>query len=314
MSDISPFPRIEQIEFPAMGTVIGIFLVVHDAAACDRARADFSRVRAIYVAYEKIFSRFDPQSELSRLNGCLGSEVAASIPMCSIASRALHFHHLSEGLFDPRIFDALVASGYAHDFDSGGFSKGEHPEGAGLDTDLGNDLIVGDGTVRFLRRMDFSGIVKGHVTDMVAQFLSGQGWTDFMVDSGGDMRLAGMPAGAEQWNIALEGADSSRVLICATDAAIATSGISKRKWSIGHERFHHLVNPRNPEAYDFSLRTVTVIAGSAEEADILAKTIFIQPDDRRRAFVRERGISAIVLSYSGQVWISPGAKPLCRLA
>lgn len=134
-----------------------------------------------------------------------------------------------------------------------------------------------------------------------------------MVDSGGDMFAAGRPPESGKWNIAIEGVEEKNLRLAISEKAAATSGISRRKWERGGKRYHHLIHPEYPADFSFNLRTVTVIANSAEEADVMAKTIFIQSDEKRKKFAESRNIAAIFLYYSGRAWISPAAKPHCVL-
>ena len=49
-----------------------------------------------------------------------------------------------------------------------------------------------------------------------------------------------------------------------SETGIATSGIS-RKNGKSRKKFHHLVNPKDPNHFSYELRTVTVIAQNTEK-------------------------------------------------
>ena len=78
-----------------------------------------------------------------------------------------------------------------------------------------------------------------------------------------------------------------------SEKAVATSGISRRKWEREGKRFHHLIHPKHPANFSFELRTVSVIADSAEEADITAKILFIQSEEERKKFTEGQNIAAV---------------------
>ena len=303
------FPRTESLEFRGMGTDLGLFIVVRDEAEYAQATADMISAREIYVRYEKIFSRFDPESELSRLNASLGKALPASREMLEVARHSLVYHKKYHRLFEPRIIAALEAAGYTRDFQQNDFTPNTTHQTVDISHPLEEDLIVSDTTVQFQNRMDFSGIVKGYTNDRVTEFFHSHGWTNFLIDSGGDMYAAGQPFDNDTWHIAIEGISTERLTLSLSDVAVATSGISRRKWERDGKRFHHLIHPEHPGNFAFDVKTVSVIASSTEEADVLAKVLFIQSDEERKKMAIDHNIATLVLSYNRGAWISPAAKP-----
>lgn len=296
-----------------MGTELGLLIVVKNEEEAKRARTDLSAAKEKYARLEKIFSRFDPESELSRLNAHLNEAIPASADLTAIAKKSLDYYESTEGIFDPRIIGHLESIGYAKDFKKSDFTPIVPLSPPDISKDLKSDLQISEGKVRFSERMDFSGIVKGFATDQITAFFREMGWRNFLVDSGGDMFAAGRPPESEKWNIAVEGVDEKNLHLSISEKAVATSGISRRKWERDGKRFHHLIHPKYPTNFSFDLRTVSVIADSAEEADVLAKTIFIKDKEEREKFVESQKISAIFLFYSGRVKISSSAKEHCVL-
>ena len=108
--------------------------------------------------------------------------------------------------------------------------------------------------------MDFSGIAKGYIVDQAAEFLKKRGWKNFLVDAGGDMMISGRNSEGEKWRIAVEGVPEEKLMLEISGKGIATSGISRKKWQINGKKFHHLVNPKDPNNFSYELRTVSVIA------------------------------------------------------
>jgi FAD:protein FMN transferase len=307
----SAFPRIESLEFSGMGTDLGLLIAVKNEEETKRAQMDMATAKEKYIQLEKIFSRFDPESELSFLNSHLDKYTLVSEDMAEVVRKALDHYEKTNGLFDPRVISVLESAGYARDFKKNDFTpvlSEEPPEISGA---LENDLQISGNTVKFYRRMDFSGIVKGYTTDKIAALFKKKGWRNFMVDSGGDIFAAGRSLEREKWNIAIEGIAEKNLRLTISEKAVATSGISRRKWEREGKRFHHLVHPGHPAEFSFDLRTVSVIADSAEEADIMAKILFIQSEAERIKFAENQNIATIFLYYSGRAWISPAAKLYC---
>jgi FAD:protein FMN transferase len=295
--------------FRALGTDIQIQIVLNDAREKAKAQKDLQAAKEIYQEKEKIFSRFDSESEISRLNRHLKAWQTASPDICYLASQALYFHEISQGLYDPRVIEILEKIGYNSDFRGKDFSVEKQPEKfISFKKDLEQELKIKSKKIYFARRMDFSGIAKGYITDCVADHLKKQGWKSFLVDSGGDMFAAGKNAEGEKWKIAVEGVPEEKLLLEISGKGIATSGISRKKWKIGSKKFHHLVNPKNPNYYSYELRTVSVIEKNTEEADGRAKTIVLMGKEKGLKFAEKNKIAAIFLDYKGNISITSEAR------
>jgi len=280
--------------FRAMGTEAYIE-VVHKKG--EKRKAETSITRAIKLCFEKIqiFSRFDPESELSKFNRRLGSFEVASPDMHTVALHALSYHKESDGLFDPRILPILEDIGYRADF-----SLRETPPSPPRKllpiqiTSLKRDLKIWGEMIRFDVPMDFSGIAKGYILDRMAGSLAEDGWNNFLVDAGGDMFVRGTNREGASWRIDVENIPEGKLLLEFSEKGVATSGITRRQWkSSKGERFHHLVHPKHPYIFSFDLLSVTVISRNVERADFLAKTLFFMGIKDGLATAEKHSIPAI---------------------
>ncbi len=292
-------------DFKNFGTDISLQLLVDNESKISEARKDLLTAENFCSEIEKIFSRFDLDSELMKINSQLGMEMLASDKLLAVAKSALKYYAETDGYFDPRIIEALENTGYDKDFQQiGQATVKEFNNSKYFDKNLAPDLELKDGKVIFNARMDFAGVVKGFAVDELANFFDSRGWKNFFVDCGGDMYFSGENKNSEPWYIDIEGASSQSVLIVLKNKGIATSGIGKRKWEAEGKRLHHLIDPKNPEKYSFDLKSVTVIADSTEEADVWAKTLFILGKDKIEKLVQEKKLACAVLYYNGNTWLS----------
>ena len=97
--------------FEAMGVTVELLLDGSPAGA----DAAFDEVECEVRRLERIFSRFDPASELSLLNR-LGT-LEASAELVEVVALALAARSATGGRFDPTVHDAVVAAGYDRSFD-----------------------------------------------------------------------------------------------------------------------------------------------------------------------------------------------------
>lgn len=298
------YPRFAQKDFKSLGTDISVMIVTQDKDEYMRAIGDLETLPDFYTKYMHTFSRFDTESELSRLNRTLGVWQRCSPEMCQVVQRSLEYCKKTGGMYDPRILSRMKAIGYVHDFHSGTFESQSSQADENYVKPLGEDLHVEANEVKFDVGMDFSGIVKGYITDRVRESLLEKGWKDFLVDSGGDMYMAGSELSDQPWRIAIEGIPERSLMFSLSEKAIATSGISRRKWEVDGKRYHHLIHPQKIDTFDFSLKSVTVIADTTEEADVWAKVLFLKGIDEGMRYAEKHGMAALFLPYLGGARVS----------
>ena len=280
--------------FRAMGTTIEVDIV--SSQPTEIVDGTFQKIREIFFRLEWIFSRFLKESELSKLNASLGKECLVSREMLEVLILAIRFSKETDGMFDPRILPQLLHSGYVGDFykQPPSVTIGNSADVRIFDQRFSEEILLDKqaGTVRLQYPIDLGGIVKGYAVQVAVDLLRSRGFADFVVDAGGDMFAAGHDEDDDPWFVAIEGIDEQDARWHLSNKAVATSGITRRSWNIGKQSLHHLVHPRDPNRYDFSLQSVSVVSGSIVEADVFAKTYFLLgiPEGLRRAITLNHAV------------------------
>jgi len=298
-------------EFRALGTEIRIFLVVDREKTIEDAKDILEEIKKIYQEKEKIFSRFIEKSELSKLNANIGIFKTASEDILYLTQKSLEYYKESEGYFDLRILEVLENVGYEKNFKTNTFFQKEIEKDKIFPKDkLSDDLKIKKGQVYFGRRIDFSGIAKGYITDLISQYLENSGWQNFLVDSGGDIFAKGKNESQESWGVEVEGISQDNIILNLENSAVATSGITRKKWEVGEKKYHHLINPLHPYDFSFDLKSVTVKAEICEIADVLAKVLYLMGQKRGMEYANQKKIPAIFLDYRGNVYLSEKMKQI----
>jgi len=301
------------LDFRAMGTDVSVEIVLGHPVSKGTlgvldAQNALEKIKEIFSENENIFSRFNPDSELSRINNNLGKEISVSKKMLEVLELCLKFNRISEGYFDPRVIETLEKIGYDKDFKTNDLNREifEEIKLEKVSGDLQDDLIVNAAakTVIIKKRIDTTGIAKGHTVDEAAQFLKKEGFNNFVVDAGGDMFAEGLDENGRQWTIGVEGAPDDKIILKLNNEGIATSGISRKRWVQGDKKFHHLVNPKDPENFSFEIKTVTVIEDKTVEADGRAKVLVLMGRQAGLEFANKNNIKALFLDYKGNIYIS----------
>lgn len=261
--------------FPAMGTTVELVLV---GGATGEALAAFALAEVLAAEWDHTFSRFRPDSELSRLNAGAGQPVAVSERMFGALELALAGADATGGLFDPTVHDALVALGYDRTFaaivpDAGAESPPVPvPGAAGIVLERRTRTVqLTPGT-----KIDLGGVAKGMYADEITRQLAG--WAGGAVSAGGDLAVWGLPPSGERWVVGVEDpADPARDVrtIEVSTGGVATSGINRRWWRRDGQIVHHLIDPRTSRPARSHLLAVTAVGTSASTAEIAATALFI---------------------------------------
>jgi thiamine biosynthesis lipoprotein len=292
--------------FRSMGSTIEILLVSDEAAETD-AIATFALAETLAAEWDCTFSRFRPDSEISRLNAQAGRPVSVSARLYSAIEIAIEGAGLSDGLFDPTILPALIAFGYDRTFAAIPREQARRPGHAPVPGVAGIqlDTRTNEVTLPAETQIDLGGVVKGLYVDLLA----GSGnWAGGAISAGGDLRVWGMPPRGDDWLIGVEDADEpsrDAAHLRLDHGAVATSGTNRRAWRRGGALCHHLIDPRSGQPATSGVRTATAISRTAVQAEIAATALAVGGWEHpaARALFRQ----AVVILNDGQVLNLRGA-------
>ncbi|HVW31448.1 MAG TPA: FAD:protein FMN transferase, partial [Acidimicrobiia bacterium] len=171
-------------------------------------RADAARRRIDGLEHK--WSRFLPDSEISRLTQRAGAWVDLSEDSLLLVQRAVEAWRLTVGRFDPTVLHAVIRAGYDRSFDRLDRDQpgrpGEAEPRPGREA-LGAAGIEFDGhRVRLPPGLGFDpgGIGKGLAADLVVAEALHAGATGVCVNLGGDLRVAGEPPSGDSWTVAVD--------------------------------------------------------------------------------------------------------------
>jgi thiamine biosynthesis lipoprotein len=168
------------------------------------------------------------------------------------------------------------------------------------------------GTV-FLTRQGMSihlgGIGKGYAIDRGAELLRRRGFQDFMIQSGGDIYVAGLKDG-RPWKLGIQdprgAANTSFADLELSNGTFSTSGDYERFFIKNGRRFHHILDPARGEPAR-GTRSVTIVTNRAVIADGLSTGVFVMGPDAGMALVeRLPDVEAVMVTDKNEVLISSG--------
>jgi len=248
--------------------------------------------RAIRDLHRRL-TRFDADSELSRLNANPRSEVPSSPIMVRFAEALRYAGELSDGLVDATLLGAIERAGYTEsiDPDSAESAPNETPLLSGVECRPGGKsalsnwkrVTVDHATGCVGRppgvKLDTGGLGKGLAADIGAELLGHLEY--FAVECSGDLRFGSQANQPRKIIVAspLKGGDPVGELWL-TGGAVATSGITRRSWVNRDGRpSHHLIDPRTGEPARTGVTQVTAVAPTAVEGEVRAKAALLAGPD-----------------------------------
>ena len=154
--------------------------------------------------------------------------------------------------------------------------------------------------------LDLSAIAKGYATDVLAELLFDQGIQNFLIEIGGELRLAGLNADGEDWRIGVEQPtllhQGAVAAVQVTDAGVATSGDYRNYYEVDGVRFSHTINPATGRPITHALVSVTVIAASGALADAYATAINVKGPEQGYQFALEKQLAAYFIIRDGDAF------------
>lgn len=317
--------RLERLEFRAVGTTCAAAVT---AAPADvrLARRALDAARAEVAACEAALSRFDPASDLSRLNAAGDAWTAVDARLVEALRLALRARAATDGRFDPTILPALAAAGYDRSFEQLVERVPRRAPGWRAGASIELDEEAGRARLEAGTAVDLGGIGKGYAADRALAAMRGA-WPMLpgaLVDLGGDIALGGSTPEGGPWRISVDDArgptsgppatgrpGATIGVLLVREGGVATSGRDVRRFGPG-ATLHHLIDPATGAPAEPGPLAVTVIAATAAAAEAHATALAISDAAAAAALVAASpNVSAVYVPHEGPPALF-GAPPLAR--
>ncbi len=292
---------VHELGGATMGTTYSVKVVASPLSE-DRLRSIGDSVDARLGAVDQAMSTYDEGSELSRFNAHVSPEpFAASAAVLEVFLVAQRVSAASGGALDVTVEPLVEAWGFGPD--GGPLTLPEDDRIEELRSHVDFRKITVDSASSSLVKADpgvvadLSAIAKGYGVDRVADLLLGLGFTDFLVEVGGELRSSGAKTGGEPWAVGVEAPVPDALRLYATmqlaDESLATSGDYRNFWDAGERRYSHIIDPRTGRPLPYVGSAVTVIHKRAALADAWATAMSVLGPDAGVALADELGLGVI---------------------
>jgi thiamine biosynthesis lipoprotein len=251
-----------------------------DAAFAQRT---ILRIRHEIERFERIFSLYREDSEISRLNR-VGRLTKPSPELRVLIEQSQRFGELSDGAFDIsvqplwRLYEAHFWSRAEVQADIA--ARAQEVASALVDF---RRIDCGEAAIGFARSgmaITLNSIAQGYITDAIAGMLRNEGFESAVVDLG-EFRTLGRHPDGRPWRLGIRkgmGAANVDRTIEIEDMALAVSGGYGTTFEPSG-RFHHIFDPRTGASAN-SLLDVAVIGPSAATANGLSTAICVTGESK----------------------------------
>lgn len=264
-------------EFRAMGTVVTLRAAGKAAeVATGKAAAEIERL-------ERLWSRFRPDSDVSRLNQADAAWIEVSPETEALITTALAMGEATAGAFD---------------------ITGAGPNPGGLESDDGRFRL------REGARVDLGGIAKGAAAQRAVAILADHGIASAAVSLGqSSVGVIGGPPGRDAWRIGIRapGAASDQIVgaLELSSGFLSTSGDYEASSIHGN----HIVDPRTGRPADSGVRSATVVCPEGAHAEALSTALVVLGVEAGLALhSRLAGFEAVLTTADGRLTSTPGLR------
>jgi len=268
------------------GTTYSIRLVSGKSSNINRSLIQ-SGLDSIFISIDDQMSTYKINSEISLFNQMQkNAAINISPGFANVINRSIHWSELTSGAIDITIFPAVLVW-------RRGKNDREYKDIWEPPTDL--DIIMEMEKVGFDKlklnglnlvktkrgqMIDVNSIAKGWGVDQLYKYLKSNGFTQFMVEIGGEVRVSGKNNRGKSWKIGidrptpgLQPGEDIYAVASLKDQAMATSGNYRNFFEYDGFKYSHIIDPQTGQATQSIISSITVTGPNCLDADALATAL-----------------------------------------
>ncbi len=296
--------RESRLAGETMGTTYHIRVVAGASYPIEKLR---ERVAWRLEQINRSMSTFRADSEISRFNALAAGAkpMKVSEDFWQVLETAQRVYKLTGGAWDGTVYPLIALWGF-----NGALASHKVPSRDRIEAALSR---VGFDRIRLLpgRRitkqgprvaLDLASIAKGYGVDRIASLLRAEGFSDFLVEIGGEVLAAGRRRDGKPWQVGISRPEPGDVpedvyrVLSLTDGALATSGDYRNFFEIAGRHYSHVIDPRSGYPVDNGVVSVSVVAPTCTLADGLATGLMVMGAQKGIALVdRLDGVECLIV-------------------
>lgn len=240
---------------------------------------EWQTIQQFFQYVDRQWSRFDPASEVSRLNGLMvGESLSVSLPLARLLQRAIRYFEQTEQYFSPFLLEQQQANGYDRSFP---FQRAVESFRIEAPPESSPFVVEGCDVTRVSHgAIDLGGIGKGAAAMLAAQRLRKK-QPRGLIEAGGDVIVW---SDTQPWKVAITDPQTEQAIaeVQLRQGAIATSNRVYRSWKVGKRTNHHLLSGKTGRPIESRFVQVTASAPQLYEAEVMTKLAFQMTEAERQ--------------------------------
>ncbi|MDD2316351.1 MAG: FAD:protein FMN transferase [Desulfobacterales bacterium] len=236
-------------------------------------------------------SAFIPESELNRFNNFqkTGEPFHASSDFMKVMTLACEIHRITEGAWDGTLKPLIDLWGFGSKH--AGHQVPEPSAIAQFLKTIGFQHIACFPEGYLVKKkafvtVDLASIAKGYGVDAICELIAEDGFDNYLVEIGGEVRASGRNSQGRPWKVGINTPKSDAAvddvyrIVALNNQAMATSGNYRNFFEMNGKRYSHVVDPRTGYPVDNAVISVSVSASSCAFADALATGLMVMGPDK----------------------------------
>lgn len=282
---------------------------------CPRPERAVRKMEAAVKECEELFDRFDPSSEIAKINRNAGEAVEVSEQTYVLMFNALELAKQTGGSFDPTIGALSDLWGFGDepripdqdDLAECLANVGFHKVTLSRDEKGGYYVCIAKG-----QKLDLGAIAKGYTLNEVGFAAYKAGCREGIISLGGNVLLLGSGQDGSGYKVGVrcpdENSNSSALILrlgdTADDTVLSTSGSYERFFWEDGVRYCHIIDPFTGDCAEKDLKSVTVISTDPVHADGLSTAYYVMGIDRTLDALASGEITGVAIDRYGTIYIS----------
>ena len=255
-----------------------------------------SDIERILTRVNDLMSTYRADSELSRFNASTSTDwFPVSRDLYTVVQEALTISQLTDGAFDITVGPLVNLWGFGPPEEPQDPASRERtrrqrpiPSAAAIKATMartGYKKLHARAIPPALRKnhpklyLDLSAIAKGFAVDKIAEYLEENGFINYLVDVGGELRASGNNDKGKPWRVGIEkptpGKRDLHLIVALDDHGVATSGDYRNFFEQDGKRYSHTINPKTGKPITHNLASVSVLDPRAMRADAFATALSV---------------------------------------
>lgn len=262
-------------------------------------------IDSILNCFDLTASLYNDSSIICKINN--GENPDLNEEMKTMITRSSEISEKTNGYFDITVYPLVNSWGFLR-------KKGSMPDSASVDSlkklvgwqriHIKNNKLEFD---TLGMKIDLNAIAQGYSVDLICDFLEKKGVKDYLVEIGGEVRVAGKKPDGSKWAVGIERPAKNEIApqeifrkVKISDISIATSGSSRKFYIENGVKYSHTINPHTGYPVNHTLLSVTVIAKKCIDADAYATAFMVMGMDKAKQILeKEKDMEAFFI-YSNK--------------